>query len=161
MNRLTLVHGERVVALLLAAAIAVRADIDDENNLGEALCEKIGDQLRELRYRDDYSEDEFHAAFELRGQLYMEWPEWSRSESYPVPGPEEDRDMIDEVRSDNDCEEVDWSDNYDAAAAYYDAVDEAWLYNGNMYDEDSEYGRSRRRLLSFLIDELTKEGVNA
>lgn len=161
MNRLTLVHGERVVALLLAAAIAARADIDDENNLGEALCEKIGDQLRELHYQGDYSVDECNAAYELRDQLYKEWPEWSRSETYPVPGPEEDRDMIDEVRYDNGRDAVDWSDNYDAAAAYFDAVDECALYNGNMYDEGSEYGRSRRRLLSFLIDELTKESVNA
>lgn len=161
MNRLTLVYGERVVALLLAAAIAARADIDDENSLGEALCEKISDQMSDIRYRGDFTSDEFTAAVDLRTQLYREWPEWSGCSTYPVPASGEDRDMIDEYRYDNNREAVDWDDPDRAAAAYYDAVEECALYNGNMYDEDSEYGRSRRRLLSFLIDELTKESVNA
>lgn len=100
MSHLTGIYGERVVALLLAAAIAARADIDDGNLLDKSLCDKIGDQLRELLYQGDYYELEYYSAIELRRQLYTEWPEGSRSETYPVPGPEEDRDMIDEVRAD-------------------------------------------------------------
>ncbi|UYA98943.1 hypothetical protein IVIADoCa9_7 [Xanthomonas phage vB_Xar_IVIA-DoCa9] len=161
MSRLTGIYGERAVALLLAADIAARADIDDENSLGEALCEKIADQLQDTRYRDDYTQDEVGAAVDLRTQLYREWPEWSGCSTYPVPASGEDDDMIDEYRSDNEMDTVDWDDPDAAAAAYFDAVDECALYNGNMYDEGSEYGRSRRRLLTFLIDELTKESVNA
>lgn len=161
MSRLTQAYGERAVALLLAAAIAARADVDDNHNLREALCEKIGDHLRELHHRGDYSGQELNAAFELRERLYREWPEWSGSSGYPVPAPEEDRDLIDELREDNCLDAVDWDDSYDSAAAYFDAVEDSWLYEGNMYDESSDYGLSRRRLLSFLIDELTKESVNA
>lgn len=156
MRRYTGPFGERVVSLLLGALLKVRAHIEDGMDLEVALCHRID---RELRYSEGVSRDEIESADMLRVLLYGNWPEFSGTTDFPVPAPDEDRDHVDELIQQDEGDGVDWDCCYASSRAFYVAFSDHGMYDGNMYDELSEYGRSRRRLLGFMIDELTKESV--
>ena len=172
MNRLSEKYGAAQVAFILAGLVALRAEVengfdgeanphavDDQGicwNVKERYIEKteqFPDDLLALHGHDhEATRDGLVVVWsELRDELFRSWPEFSGNCWYPVPG----IGVAYEYGEDDD------GDEYELSGSEYAEVDaeETFDSTGNMWE--GEYGRSRRRLLSFLIDELTKESVNA
>lgn len=144
-------YSNKVVQALLAAAKRAKENIECGSGRNDSLCPLID------WYLADYSGLllwQREAAADLRSEIYRAWPEWSGVSHYPVPSPAEDTDLLDCINNDTGRDPVDWSDNHSAAAGFFDAVDRHDLYDGDFYDEATEYGRSRLRLLDFLITTL-------
>lgn len=140
------IFGQDSCRALLHSALAVKDDIENEYAAGStALCSALYQSLP-----SDISLNDKDDAMGARDWLYRAWPEFSGSSGYPVPAPEEDREKV-AALLEYRLTEVDWDIPKEAAEAFFDAVDIYGLYDGNFYDTDTEYGRSRIRLLDYII----------
>ncbi|UVB02985.1 hypothetical protein IVIADoCa2_8 [Xanthomonas phage vB_Xar_IVIA-DoCa2] len=172
MSRLSEKYGAAQVAFLLAGLVALRAEVENDFD-GEAnphaddsmgICwnvkecyidkaEQFPADLLALHGHDhEATRDGLVVVwFELRDELFQQWPEFSGNRLYPVPG----------IGVAYSYGEDDDGDEYELSGSEYSSVDaeETFDNTGNMWE--GEYGEGRVRLLSYMIDQLTKESVGA
>lgn len=152
---LTKKYGAKHVAVLLTALIGVRSGLEDGAlSTSRSLCSALGCALRSA------GEDEYDFVG-IRHYLYQSWPDFSGRPIYPVPGrgtDEEDEAVAEHwAVAYSDGEELDFDDGAELAAAYFNAVDDGVLHDGNYWV--GAYGQKRKQLLQYMIDELIKEAI--
>jgi len=173
MNRLSEKYGAAQAAFVLKGLMALRAEVENDFggeaiphaddrmgicwNVKECFIDRTDEFPPELTalYGGDHETTRVELGrvwAELRDELFRSWPEFSGNSLYPVPGigvaPTEAED------DDGNWYELD-SDEYSAA----DAEETFDSISGSLWED--QYGESRVRLLSYMIDQLTKEGVDA
>lgn len=158
MSRLSEQHGAICVNVLLTCLLMARAEVEDGEDLGQALCSKLDDCWS----KSDTETHPLDAVNRLRRQLYREWPKFSGNETFPVPGrgTVEDEEIVAEVYLDRyteDGEELDFDNQCKLADIYFNAVDDGDLHDGEYWT--GRYGELRRELMQFMIDELQKEAI--
>lgn len=168
MSRLSEKYGEAQVAFLLEGLVALRSKVENafegEEDPRDAdyhgICWNMKERYieRTEQFPADllalYGHDHHATCFglvrvwsELRDELFLSWPEFSGNIWYPVPG----IGVACSYDEDEECE---------LSASEYSSVDAEVTFDamsGSMWE--GEYGESRIRLLSYMIDQLTKEAL--